>query len=365
MGRYLTTRALEGLREYAYKPSGYTILDAWHAPILNRERGPEGAVPWQAVAEAGDTGGGSALRAWSLHPPGRCIPLPLTQLACYQTCLIVDRHRSRSLVCHPACQLRSLRPSCAPADQPGHVSEWHAAPRVPSMRRPAWPARRHHQPLAAHVAGAQPYHAAGLVGAAAVVRRGGCAPARLLGLCPALAVRLQVRASGGRGGGGTPEGCATRLNSVHRILMRSEAWMRRCRAAAQTWACRRGSLAAAGQPRSPARCTAASSRPQPPPPGLPPCSAFAVFFYLHMDNLDGKQARRTKNSSPLGQLFDHGEGARPPCCGSTADSRCRDVSQAGVQPSRQADRQAGRTFPGALHAWQARWSVHDAAQLLP
>lgn len=35
-------------------------------------------------------------------------------------------------------------------------------------------------------------------------------------------------------------------------------------------------------------------------------SAFAVFFYLHMDCLDGKQARRTKNSSPLGQLFDHG-----------------------------------------------------------
>lgn len=38
----------------------------------------------------------------------------------------------------------------------------------------------------------------------------------------------------------------------------------------------------------------------------PCCSAFAVFFYLHMDCLDGKQARRTKNSSPLGQLFDHG-----------------------------------------------------------
>ena len=31
-----------------------------------------------------------------------------------------------------------------------------------------------------------------------------------------------------------------------------------------------------------------------------------VFFYLHMDALDGKQARRTKTSSPLGQLFDHG-----------------------------------------------------------
>lgn len=34
--------------------------------------------------------------------------------------------------------------------------------------------------------------------------------------------------------------------------------------------------------------------------------ALAVFFYLHMDCLDGKQARRTGTSSPLGQLFDHG-----------------------------------------------------------
>jgi ethanolaminephosphotransferase len=33
----------------------------------------------------------------------------------------------------------------------------------------------------------------------------------------------------------------------------------------------------------------------------------AVLFYLHMDALDGKQARKTKTSSPLGQLFDHGE----------------------------------------------------------
>ncbi|KAK2078116.1 hypothetical protein QBZ16_003984 [Prototheca wickerhamii] len=34
--------------------------------------------------------------------------------------------------------------------------------------------------------------------------------------------------------------------------------------------------------------------------------AFAQFFYLHVDCLDGKQARRTGSSSPLGQLFDHG-----------------------------------------------------------
>ena len=32
----------------------------------------------------------------------------------------------------------------------------------------------------------------------------------------------------------------------------------------------------------------------------------ATFIYLHLDVLDGKQARRTGSSSPLGQLFDHG-----------------------------------------------------------
>lgn len=35
-------------------------------------------------------------------------------------------------------------------------------------------------------------------------------------------------------------------------------------------------------------------------------AAVAVFVYLHMDCLDGKQARKTGTSSPLGQLFDHG-----------------------------------------------------------
>ena len=35
-------------------------------------------------------------------------------------------------------------------------------------------------------------------------------------------------------------------------------------------------------------------------------SAFCVFMYQTFDAVDGKQARRTKQSSPLGQLFDHG-----------------------------------------------------------
>eukprot|EP01091_Cochliopodium_minus_P011063 TRINITY_DN3072_c0_g1_i1.p1 TRINITY_DN3072_c0_g1~~TRINITY_DN3072_c0_g1_i1.p1 ORF type:complete len:378 (-),score=67.64 TRINITY_DN3072_c0_g1_i1:106-1239(-) len=33
--------------------------------------------------------------------------------------------------------------------------------------------------------------------------------------------------------------------------------------------------------------------------------AFSIFFYQSMDNIDGKQARRTGSSSPLGELFDH------------------------------------------------------------
>ena len=31
-----------------------------------------------------------------------------------------------------------------------------------------------------------------------------------------------------------------------------------------------------------------------------------MFFYQTLDAIDGKQARRTKTSGPLGQLFDHG-----------------------------------------------------------
>lgn len=32
----------------------------------------------------------------------------------------------------------------------------------------------------------------------------------------------------------------------------------------------------------------------------------AVFFYMTMDAIDGKQARRTNTSSPLGDIMDHG-----------------------------------------------------------
>ncbi len=40
---------------------------------------------------------------------------------------------------------------------------------------------------------------------------------------------------------------------------------------------------------------------------LTDCScALGLFFYQTMDVIDGKQARRTGTSSPLGELFDHG-----------------------------------------------------------
>lgn len=37
-----------------------------------------------------------------------------------------------------------------------------------------------------------------------------------------------------------------------------------------------------------------------------PFAGFSLFFYATLDNMDGKQARRTGSSSALGLLFDHG-----------------------------------------------------------
>ncbi|CAE8707767.1 unnamed protein product [Polarella glacialis] len=44
----------------------------------------------------------------------------------------------------------------------------------------------------------------------------------------------------------------------------------------------------------------------PPSRALAAVTSVALWFYQTMDALDGKQARRTGSSSPLGQLFDHG-----------------------------------------------------------
>lgn len=42
------------------------------------------------------------------------------------------------------------------------------------------------------------------------------------------------------------------------------------------------------------------------PPSCFLLAALCIFVYSTLDAIDGKQARRTKSSSPLGQLFDHG-----------------------------------------------------------
>ena len=50
-------------------------------------------------------------------------------------------------------------------------------------------------------------------------------------------------------------------------------------------------------------CPNASERP-PWPATL--AAAVGLFLYQSLDAIDGKQARRTGTSSPLGELFDHG-----------------------------------------------------------
>ena len=50
--------------------------------------------------------------------------------------------------------------------------------------------------------------------------------------------------------------------------------------------------------------------------------AAGLFFYQTMDNIDGKQARRTGSSSPLGELFDHGIDSLNCCLGGLVQSAC-------------------------------------------
>lgn len=50
--------------------------------------------------------------------------------------------------------------------------------------------------------------------------------------------------------------------------------------------------------------------------------AAGIFFYQTMDNIDGKQARATGTSSPLGELFDHGIDSLNCCLGGLVQSAC-------------------------------------------
>jgi phosphatidylglycerophosphate synthase len=48
------------------------------------------------------------------------------------------------------------------------------------------------------------------------------------------------------------------------------------------------------------------------------CAA-GIFIYQTLDAIDGKQARRTNSSSPLGELFDHG-------CDSLSTGNCKNLT---------------------------------------
>lgn len=61
----------------------------------------------------------------------------------------------------------------------------------------------------------------------------------------------------------------------------------------------------ADNPPSSSRLSVLSSSPQASPWAYLSC-AVGAFVYQALDAIDGKQARRTRTNTPLGELFDHG-----------------------------------------------------------
>lgn len=55
-----------------------------------------------------------------------------------------------------------------------------------------------------------------------------------------------------------------------------------------------------------------------------------LLFYQTMDNIDGKQARRTGSSSPLGELFDHGIDSLNCCLAGLIETACMGVGSTGL-----------------------------------
>lgn len=53
-------------------------------------------------------------------------------------------------------------------------------------------------------------------------------------------------------------------------------------------------------------CSYSPNGVEPPPRWTCFLCALGLFIYQSLDSIDGKQARRTNTSSPLGELFDHG-----------------------------------------------------------
>ena len=67
----------------------------------------------------------------------------------------------------------------------------------------------------------------------------------------------------------------------------------------------------------------------------------AALTYLHLDCIDGKQARRTKSSSPLGQLFDHGE-----CLGHMLALSCAEPAATCLQGPDETQTFGAQMMPG-------------------
>jgi len=83
-------------------------------------------------------------------------------------------------------------------------------------------------------------------------------------------------------------------------------------------------------------------------------AGLSIFFYQILDAIDGKQARRTGASSPLGQLFDHG---------------CDSMSTSFILLTVASTFQLGFSFSTAsflfsvmLLFWSAQWSEHNTHQ---
>jgi phosphatidylglycerophosphate synthase len=81
-------------------------------------------------------------------------------------------------------------------------------------------------------------------------------------------------------------------------------------------------------------------------------AAASLWIYSTMDAIDGKQARRTKSSSPLGQLFDHG-----------CDSFC--VTFLIINLGSGAQLNSTHLFVGSYTAfWIANWKEYNTGVLL-
>lgn len=245
-GGYLSLRALEGLKSYAYKPSGYTVLDDLHQPVWNCECASPSELP----------------PAFRRLPPPACL-----------------HPRERAFVCLPRTASK-----CPCSNLHGILPLWFAANTLPSSlcltlhSPPLSPADITNNWLPLWLApnlitlmGLWALLAAYALGVKYLPEFAGPAPTWLPAVKCAAGARVSVA-------GCRLWGCAA---AVKRTCPP-------CRTASHRTMCTHSTGS---------QLLFIFSY---------PCSAAAVFFYLHMDCLDGKQARRTKNSSPLGQLFDHG-----------------------------------------------------------